>query len=547
MDRTSPVISAPAADRPHPATDALDRLTGMGARGGLIAIVAALAISFFALGYATIYWRHADMDFMVIYNALVLNDGKPQQFFDHPAYLTILSVKLWFQLLHGLGLLDAYTLSAVPSANSAAAFDIAMTHAVRAARLLAWLTATGFVLIFAALIRRMVSDWRIALLGTFAFAFSGGIAVHIRILRSELIAACLVVFALMLLIGIGRRAGIWRPLFVAIAAALCILGLENKVHAILLIAALPVLALPFGSDMSASRGLWRHATGWLAAGLIAIAALLLIWAAFPIVVAGFDPAAVQAAGLKPALLGKFGAYQIALLLWIVAGMIAYAMLWRISPAETFAAIFAAAAGAALALLALDFSYNVNDVVAVLNPLEKMLSFADPATASATNGGPLGVVLLLLDGVRLVLARLTFVLYSSPRPTVFLTWVIIPGIVYAWRRGEHQAAIQALLLLLVAIGIDALGVRRGLKSEYFIFTDPLIIIAGAVLLDRMPDVGLRRWAYPIGAALMVLHVALSQAEPVHYLTKRSGPQEICEWNAAFLPLLPLPWCPNPPHP
>ena len=48
---------------------------------------------------------------MVIYNALVLNDGKPQLFFDHTAYITILSVKLWFQLLHALGLLDAWSLS----------------------------------------------------------------------------------------------------------------------------------------------------------------------------------------------------------------------------------------------------------------------------------------------------------------------------------------------------------------------------------------------------------------------------------------------------
>ena len=78
----------------------------------------------------------------------------------------------------------------------------------------------------------------------------------------------------------------------------------------------------------------------------------------------------------------------------------------------------------------------------------------------------------------MLARYTFVLHPSPRPTRFLTWLIVPGIVYAWRRGERQVAIQALLLLLAAIGIDALGVRRGLKSEYFIFTDPLIILAGA---------------------------------------------------------------------
>ena len=94
----------------------------------------------------------------------------------------------------------------------------------------------------------------------------------------------------------------------------------------------------------------------------------------------------------------------------------------------------------------------------------------------------GILWLLLDGIASVLARYTFVLHSSPRPTVFLTWLIVPGIVYAWSRGEKRTAIQALVLLLAATGIDALGVRRGLKSEYFIFTDPLIILAGAILLD-----------------------------------------------------------------
>ena len=55
-----------------------------------------------------------------------------------------------------------------------------------------------------------------------------------------------------------------------------------------------------------------------------------------------------------------------------------------------------------------------------------------------------------------------------------------------------------MLLLAAIGIDALGVRRGLKSEYFIFTDPLIILAGAILLDRLSDLRFHKWAYPIAA-------------------------------------------------
>src|SRR5450631_2610172 len=265
------------------AKDAFDRLTLLGWRWGLAAIVGGLAASFFLFGYALTYWRNADMDFMVIYNALVLNDGKPQLFFDHTAYLTILSVKSWFQLLHGLGLLDAWSLSAIPPASDAAAFDAAMTRAVRAGRLLAFLIATGCVLIFAALVRRIVRDWRVALMASFAFAFSGGIAVHSRILRSELVAACPVIFALMILIVIGRRAHLARPLAMAAAAGLCVLGLENKVQAILLIGALPLFLIPFGGPASGSVAFWNNTrSAWLAAGMAALAATTAAWVASPL-------------------------------------------------------------------------------------------------------------------------------------------------------------------------------------------------------------------------------------------------------------------------
>ena len=64
-----------AAPQVDLANDAFDRLTLLGWRGGLAATTAALAASFFLFGYALIYWRNADMDFMVIYNALALNDA----------------------------------------------------------------------------------------------------------------------------------------------------------------------------------------------------------------------------------------------------------------------------------------------------------------------------------------------------------------------------------------------------------------------------------------------------------------------------------------
>jgi hypothetical protein len=532
--------AVPAASKSSLRCDVLDRLTILGWTRGLVAIVIGLAGSFLLFGYFVIYWRNADMDFMVIYSALAMNAGKPQQFMDHTAYLTILALKSWFALLHDLGLLNAWTLPAIP--RDASAFDAAMMEAVRAGRVLAFLIATCSVLIFAALSRLIFRDWRVAWLATLAFALSGGIAVHSRILRSELVSALPVIFALMILIAIGRRAHLARPIGVAVAAALCVIGLENKVQAILLIGVLPLTILPFGSEESASITFWRSPLAWLVTAFAAVAAVAAAWAAWPLIATGLERPLLDAAQFHPLLLDRYGLYQLALLALIAVCMMVYAAIWRVSVSETLASIFAIIAGAAIALFILDVDYNTSNVIAVVNPLEKMLTFADASTTNAASGSnPFAIVLLLFDGLASVIARYTFVLHSSPRPTVFLTWLILPGIVYAWRRGEKLAALQALALMAGAIGIDALGVRRGLKIEYFIFTDPLIILASAILLERLGELRLHRWAFPIAATLFGLHVAVGQAEPIKYAFKRSGSQSICEWNHYYMPLLTVPWC------
>jgi hypothetical protein len=415
---------------------------------------------------------------------------------------------------------------------------------LRAGRVLAFLIAIGSVLIFASLSRLIFRDWRIALTATLAFALSGGIAVHSRILRSELVAACPVLFALMILIVIGRRAHLARPLGMAAAAALCVVGMENKVQAILLIGALPLLILPFGSAQSASTGFWKTGASWLVVIITAMAATAVASMAWPLVATGLDRALLDAAQFHPLLLGRFGVYQIALLAFIAICMIAFAAIWRVSVAETLTSMSAVVLGAAAALLLLNVDYNTGNVIAVVNPLEKMLTFADASTSRAANGSsPLAVLLLLLDGLASVLARYTFMLHSSARPTVFLTWLILPGIVFAWRRAERLAALQAAILMAAAIGIDTLGVRRGLKIEYFIFTDPLIILSGAILLERFSDLRFHRWAFPIAATLFGLHVAIGQAEPIKYAFMRKGPQSICEWNRYYMPMMPVPWCPS----
>ena len=378
-----------------PRQDAFDRLSVTGWPWGLFSLIAGMAFSFFVFGYALIYWRNADMDFMVIYSALAMNDGKQQAFFDHTAYLTILSVKYWFKLLHGVGLLNAWSLSSMPPASDVAAFDAAMTHAVRAGRVLVFLIAAASVLVFAGLMRAIVRDWRVALLAAQAFAFSGGVAVHSRILRSEFIAAMPVISALMILIIAGRRASRFRPAALALAAALCVLGLENKVQAILLIAVLPLVILPFGGEQSASVAFWRDRTAaWPITAVMAIASGAALGIGWPLLLDGFDLTLINAAELRPFLMGRFGLYQLALMMLIGACMIAYAVLWRVSTVETLTSMFAVILGASLALLVLYVAYDERNMVAIAHPIETMLVFADAATTDVANGGGISRLMAL---------------------------------------------------------------------------------------------------------------------------------------------------------
>lgn len=68
--------------------------------------------------------------------------------------------------------------------------------------------------------------------------------------------------------------------------------------------------------------------------------------------------------------------------------------------------------------------------------------------------------------------------------------------------------------------------RDLKLEYFILTDPLVVIAAALLLMKLVKLHTHPWAYPFGVALIVSHVAVSQAEPVKHVFKKEGPEVLC---------------------
>jgi hypothetical protein len=212
-----------------------------------------MIVSFFLFGYWYPWWRIADMDFWMVYNAFLLNDGLPQEYFDHTGYLSILLLSGWFRFLHAIGILDVHALSELPPVNDTIAFARAWTYATQAGRLVSLGLAIIFVLAFAYLMRIFIRNWRVVALATFLLAFSGGLTMEERIIRTELLSAgCLSTALLILLIAAQRPRLVWRPLLIGLAGFLSVLAIINKVQAIFLICAFPIVVLPFGVHLESA-------------------------------------------------------------------------------------------------------------------------------------------------------------------------------------------------------------------------------------------------------------------------------------------------------
>lgn len=514
--------------RRNPASNLpFDRLVLLNWRGELLAICAAMLVSFLAAGFWYPYWRVADMDFWIVYNAFLLNAHLPQEYFDHPGYLSILLLSEWLNALHWLGLIKVQALSALPPVTDMADFTRAWTAATRAGRVLSLIYAVSFVLAFSYLLRALVRDWRIAALGGLFLAFSGGMAMQMRILRTELIASGFFFTALlMLLIAARRGTTSWRPAVIGLASLLMMLAMLNKIQIVFLICAVPVILLPFGPVADGKRGFWET-PGRAFPALAAAAAFagLSIYLAYDILAVGLSTSSTPTLRLPTLALGA-KTYWALIVVWLGLGFAAYALLWKVPALEALTAALAAIAGSMIGLLALYARYNPNDVVVVFHPFEQMFQWAagsDPGLAKQGFGYKLK---FLFEAMAHVVLRRTFFLESSPRPAMFLEWFIIAATVIAIRRREWMLVAQVAALMLTDWGVDTLGMSRGLKQEYFLLTDPLAIIAAALLIAKLTDLQRHRWTYPAGMALIAAHIVISQAEPVKHAFKTGGPQVLC---------------------
>jgi hypothetical protein len=545
VSRLIQAISLPDTTQPF------DRLIKFNLAGQFIIIFAGMIASFLIAGFWYPYWRVADMDFWVVYNALLLNGHLPQEYFDHPAYLLILLLSYWLRALRGIGLVRVDSFSGLPPVGNFSAFSAVWMPLTQAGRVLSLLLAMGLVAAFTFLLRALVRDSRIAGLGGFLFAFSGGMAMQMRTMRTELLAAGLFTIALLMLLVVAKRGPCaWRPAVIGLASTLIALGMQSKVQVFFMICALPVLLLPFGPEAAppsaAQPGFWRTPRRtWPALVAVALIALLAVYLAKDIVLLGLA-GANAGVPLLPLGIGTRTYWSI-LAVWLAFGMIAYWIVWRVPAAEAFAAMAAVVAGSMIGLLALYIRFAPDNAIVVLHPLETMYAWAaagDPRLSTGSSLFSAARVQFLLQAIYGVIARRTFFLQSSSRPTIFLEWFVIAATVVAVRRRQWHLVVTVAALMLTDWGVDLLGMGRHLEQAYFLFTDPLAIVAAALLMARLTYLQQHRWTYPLGVTLISATIVVSQAEPVKHIFMTGGPEVLCnrEYAYHYRRLERFPFCP-----
>jgi hypothetical protein len=196
------------------------------------------------------------------------------------------------------------------------------------------------------------------------------------------------------------------------------------------------------------------------------------------------------------------------------------------------------------LLSLDIRYHPQNVLAVANPIEHMFAFAASGASTLVQEPQMltgAFAVALVKGLLQSLAMHSFVFSTSARPTLLLEWFAIVGAVVLWRRGERRLPMQVAVLVVAVWGLDAVFSLRSLQTQYFAYTDPLLILAAALVIAHLPELQARRWAQHAAIALLVVTVVWAHLEPVKALLRHNTPQEACVWLPGAVTLVRFPFC------
>jgi len=526
-------------------------------RSALIFLFLGMVLSFVVCGLRAPYWNKALANIFYVHEALLYNDGSPQEFLWYPSYLVPQLLGLWYWVLHLVGLLPEYKLSLLPDAATEAAFDATWQKLVGWGYVQCFLIGCLYIFLSIALIRRLTGLWQVAVLAGIALAFSDGIALAYRNMRgsAELLSSALIFLALLLTL-IAAREGPrpWRLVYLGLAGLLVGLGLTEKVQTLLPALTIPVIALAFGRNEAEIAAPTSSRAAWLRTLALCLLGLALLVPTVELLELGI--ASMPGSHLHPVVPGGSpavysplsanlsGVYQWILLSYVVLSMVLYSVIWRVRPADAVSAIAAVLIGLAIGFLALYARYNLYAVIAVSNPIEQLHAVSGQGHHGQMTSVPdLGA--RFASGLGKALVIHTFFFNPSHRPTLLIEWLSLFAAVILWRRGQRQPAVQIAVLVFAAIAIDATftlraGMGSGIKIYYAPYPDPFLVLAGAVALAEFHSELLGRRAQTALIALMIVYVVWGHFEAARAAYGPHDKAKVCKLAAPFAGIT-VPFC------
>ncbi len=507
-----------------------------------------MILSFLLFGFWSPYWNKGTSNLISVYEALLYNDHLPQEFFWYPSYLSPQLLGLWYRVLHLVGLIPQYKLSDLPALTTAPVFDATWQNFVTWGRLQSFVIGCVYVCLVTVLIRRLIRMWQIAVLAGVALAFSDGIALAYRIMRSELLSSALVFLALLLTLIAAREGPNGRRfLNLGLAALLVSLSLTEKVQALLPGLTIPVIALAFGKDERDASASAVSQGAWLRAVILCSLGLVLVVPTIGLVEDGLTGmASSHLFQYRPLFANWPGLYQWLLVAYVAFGMVLYASIWRVRPLDTALGLMAVLVGLALGLLALYGRYDLNVVIPVVNPVEHLHAVSGSPGANLPTTSIAMLASQFLTGLGKALAVHTFFLSPSHRPTLLIEWLAIYAALLIWRRGEKQVALQIGVILVAGFAVDVSFTLRTMKIYYAPYTDPFIVLAGAIALTQFSSelMGLR--AQRAILASVLAYVIWGNVESYRATYGEHSKGKVCGVAAQFVRRVSIPNCQSAKH-
>ena len=200
----------------------------------LITAIILVVLTLFFLGEQTRDWsQYADQDLTLAYNALLVNEGFSQEYYDHPGFFTIRFLAILIKIKFLLGYSNIQTISDL---NNSLSLFSGFSDIVSTGHLLSFISAGVLIILLFFYSRVILKSDLSAFYIALTALISGSVLSHFIHLRTEMIA-CLILYVALYLFYITSlmKKEKWRIIFLCISLIFLNLSLLNKVQLILYI------------------------------------------------------------------------------------------------------------------------------------------------------------------------------------------------------------------------------------------------------------------------------------------------------------------------